>query len=292
MNKLRMVGLDEPLTTEQGQLIRSRAVFAARRQFVGRKLLPIAGPLGRGVTTFGYDVMTEVSDAPIDVGWPGRESQDTISLLRTPKAIPMVHKEFEINALDLAASQMSGTPLNLSVVESASYKVALMEDALIIYGWSRDGTNYDINGLYKSAVNSDTSDLPWATEANIATSIQNGVSALLVDNIAPPYNLVVNPIEYTYMLDVIANTGITYLDFVKSIIQGDVYVTAAMAAGDAMLLKADLTGMAEYVLAEDLTVQTEMLEKSGNLFGKVYVRGLPVVYDTNAICSLTAIESP
>jgi uncharacterized linocin/CFP29 family protein len=256
---------------------------------VGRKLLPIFGPLGEGVVTYGYDTLTEVADARIDVGWPGAESMDIVNLARSTVAIPNIHKEFEINKLDLSASRLTGQPLNTSVVESASYKVGYMEDALIILGWSRDGTNYDINGLYKAAGNSVTGAGGWNTGANIVTDINAAIAELLTDNIYPPYNVTLHPDQYAETLALISSTAVSYLDWIKSVIQGEVHVTPAIAATTGMMTKANPEGMFEYVLAEDLTVATETLAKSANLFGKVYIRGLPVVYDSNAICTMATI---
>ncbi|MFA5365921.1 MAG: family 1 encapsulin nanocompartment shell protein [Candidatus Bathyarchaeia archaeon] len=292
MNNLKYVGKDEVLTTEQGLYIRDRAVEAARRTFQGRKLFGNAiRKIDSSTQTFGYDTLTHGSAAAFDWHWPGKLSIDAVNLARSSVAIPNLHKEFEINKLDLSAA--NGT-LNTTQAESAAYKVAYLEDSLLINGYSADGSNYDINGLYKAAGNTDATDLPWATEANIATSIQNGVGLLMADNILPPYNLVVNPTEYAYMLDFVSGTAVSYFDWVKRVIQGEIYITPAMTAGDAMLVKADPTGAFEYVVAEDITTQTEMTDlKSGNnLFGRVWVRGLPVIYDSNAICTLTAIESP
>ena len=72
---------------------------------------------------------------------------------------------------------------------------------------------------------------------------------------------------------------------------GQLYTSGAITAGTGMQVAANPAGMFEYVLAEDLSVATEVLDlrHGNNLFGKVYVRGLPVVYDTNAVCTLTAI---
>jgi len=292
MNNLKYVGKDEVLTTEQGLYIRDRAVEAARRTFQGRKLFGNAiRKIDSSTQTFGYDTLTHGSAAAFDWHWPGKLSIDAVNLARSSVAIPNLHKEFEINKLDLSAA--NGT-LNTTQAESAAYKVAYLEDSLLINGYSADGSNYDINGLYKAAGNTDATDLPWATEANIATSIQNGVGLLMADNILPPYNLVVNPTEYAYMLDFVSGTAVSYFDWVKRVIQGEIYITPAMTAGDAMLVKADPTGAFEYVVAEDITTQTEMTDlKSGNnLFGRVWVRGLTVIYDSKAICTLTAIESP
>ena len=289
MKSLRQVGLDEVLTTEQGQQIREAAVHAARRQMVARKLLPIKGPLGAGVQVFGYDNLTEVSDARIDLSWPGAESKDIINLARATVAIPNIHKETEINKLDLAASRMSGTPLNLSNVESVSYKVALLEDALIINGWSRDGTNYDINGLYQGAGLDESTSLDWGTKANIETSINNAIGLMLAQNIIPPYNLTLHPTQYGQTLALIASTSRSYRNWIREAIEGGVFMSAALAAGSGLLSKANTEGMFEYVLAEDLSVYEAVIQKSGNLFVKVYVRGIPVIYDANALCKLSAI---
>jgi uncharacterized linocin/CFP29 family protein len=290
MNTLRYVGHDEPLTTEQGQYIMDRVVFAARRELVGRKLMPIR-KVDAGAQVFGYDVLTESADAATDLGWPGRETLDIVNLARTTVAIPTVHKEFEINKLDLAASRMNGTPLNTTTAESAGYKVGLEEDTLLILGYAGDGTNYDINGLYNAAGNSEATALDWTTATNIPTSINNTITLLMADNIFPPYNLSINPTQYNEAAVFIANTAVPYLTWIKERIQGDVYPTATITAGTGMMTKANPVGMFEFVVAEDLTVETQVLSKKEgeSLFGRVYVRGLPVVYDTNAICKMTNI---
>jgi len=290
MNKLRYVGRDEPLTTEQGQYILDRVVYAARRELVGRKLLPIR-KIDPSTQTFGYDTMTEAANAAIDVAWPGRETLDIINLARTTVAVPNIHKEFILNKLDLAASRLSGTPLNTTTAESAGYKVGLEEDTLLILGYSRDGTNYDINGLYNAAGNSEATSLDWGTAANIATSINNTIALLMTDNIFPPYNLCVNPTQYNEAAVFVANTAVPYLTWIKERIGGDIYPTATITAGTGMMTKANPIGLFEYVVAEDFTVETEILSKrqGEGLFGRVYARGLPVVYDSNGICKMTTI---
>ncbi len=290
MNKLRNVGLDEPLTTEQSQYILSQVVFAARRELTGRRLLPIRR-IDASTQTFGYDTLTETADAAIDIAWPGRETLDIINLARSTVAVPNIHKEFLINKLDLAGSRLSGTPLNTTTAESAGYKVGLEEDKLLILGYSKDGTTYEINGLYKAAGNSQTGAGGWDTAANIATDINGAIAKLMEDNIFPPYNLCLHPDQYNEAAVFIGNTAVPYLSWIKERIGGDIYPTATIATGTGMLTKANPIGMFEYVVAEDFTVETEVLSKrqGEGLFGRVYARGLPVVYDSTAICKIATI---
>ena len=292
MNKLRYVGTDEPLTTEQGYYIRQQSVEAARRAFVGRKLFGGAiRKIDSGAQTFGYDTKTHVSAASLDFSWPGRMSEDLVDLSRTTVAIPNLHKEFEINKLDVAASKMTGTPLNTTQAESAAYKVAYLEDSTLINGFTHDGTTYDIKGLYQAAGNTKAG-ADWATATNISTTINGAISELMTDNILPPYNVTLPAEQYAYTLAFVSGTAVSYLQWIKEIIQGgEVYMSPVLTTGTGMMTKANPDGAFEYVLAEDITTQTETLDlkQGNNLFGKVYARGLPVVYDSNAICTMTSL---
>ena len=81
------------------------------------------------------------------------------------------------------------------------------------------------------------------------------------------------------------------MQWVQETIQGNIFVSPVLTDGTALLTKANPEGMFEYVMAEDITTETETLgiKEGSNLFGRVYVRGLPAVYDTNAACTLTGL---
>ncbi len=289
MRKLRFVGVDAPLITEQGLKIRDRIVVGIRDNLVARKLCPLAGPLGPGVQTFGYDKLTEVSDARLDFGWPGAESLDIVNLARETVPIPNLHAEFEINKLDLLSSQMTGQPLNYSVIDSKTYKVALLEDQLLMMGWKPDGTNYIISGFYTAAGNDENTGLDWGTKANIETSMVNALGLMLADKMHPPFDLTLNGIQYAQAAALIANSSQSYLSYIKEVIKGEIYISPSLVAGTGLLSKKNNLGMFEYVLAEDVTSYTEPVPRSGNLFGKIYVRGLPIIYESKALCKLSNI---
>jgi uncharacterized linocin/CFP29 family protein len=292
MNTLRNVGVDEVLTTEQGQFINAQVVEAARRKFKGRLLFGGAiRKIDSGAQTYGYDTLTHGSAAAFDWTYPGKTSADAINLARTTVPIPNLHKEFYINKLDLLSSQMNGTPLNVNQASSAAYKVATLEDSLLLVGYAADGTNYDINGLYQAAGNSEATALDYGTSANIITSINNAKALMIADNYDGPYNLTLHPDQYSQLFPLISNTAVSYMQWVSESIGGQILSSASITAGTGLLTTANPAGAFEYVVAEDLTTETEVqgVEKGNGLFGRVYVRGLPVVYDANAICKLTSI---
>jgi uncharacterized linocin/CFP29 family protein len=215
---------------------------------------------------------------------------DILNFARSTVGIPNLHKEFEINKLDVASSKMTGVPVNTTTAESAAYKVAYLEDALLLMGYSADGTNYEINGLYKVA-NNTKAGADWATATNIPITVNGAISELMTDNILPPYNMVLPAEQYAYTLAFVSGTAVSYLQWIKEIIQGEVYMSPVLATGTGMMSKTNPEGMFEYVVAEDLSTETETLsiKEGNNLFGRVYVRGLPVVYDSNAICTMTSL---
>lgn len=294
MKPLRFVGQDEPLTAEQGAYVLPSMVTIARREFRGRKLFGTALQYVLSESqTYSYDKLTEVSNARIDAKYPGAETLDLIAAGRTSVNIPVLHKETVIPKADLDASRTTGAALDTSVIDSLTYKVGLLEDKMLLIGTATtDGVA--IRGLYNEAVangNKDDTNYDWATSAHIITSINAAITLLKADHIMGPYDLTIDP-EAAGYLSVLVNDGpATYEDWVRKRIGGQIYETEALTAGNCLLSKANNVGAFKYVIAEDLRVKTELqsIREGEGLFAKVYLRGLPVVYDPNALCAITDI---
>lgn len=282
-----MTGL---LTLEEYQAIDNAIKFAARQTLVARKLIPKGPTVGFGKEQVKYYKFTEMSAAKVDLEW-GSFTYDDVAKGATTINVPVLSKGFRINRRHLDAARSEGTALDTQQIYSATYKVSLIEDAMMLVGWSKDGTNYDINGLYKSANNSETTSLDWGTPANIVTSIKNTMALLMADNIFPPYNVVVNPTQYADTLAVVSGTATLYLDLVRRMIGGDVISTPVITAGTGMMIPTANPAFFDYVLGEDMTDKTEEmgLEDGNDVLGVVYECLVPRVFDTNAICTMTTI---
>lgn len=292
MKPLRFVGKDEPLTTEQGAFVLPSMIAIARREFRGRKLFGNAVRYVPPETqTFSYDALTEVAAARIDSRYPGAENLDIIGVGRISANIPVLHKETVIPKADLDASRMTGAPLDTSMIDSLTYKVGLLEDKMLLLGTTvTDGLA--INGLYNGAGNDASTNYDWATPADIITSINAAITLLKADHIFGPYDLTIES-EAAGYLSVLINDGpSTYLEWVQKRIGGTIYETEALTAGNALLSKSNNVGAFQYVIAEDLRVKTELqsVREGEGLFAKVYVRGFPVIYNSNALCKLSNIS--
>ena len=271
--------------------IKDAIVFTARKQAVARKIINtrnISG--GIGVQQWTYDTANEVSDALLTYQFTDT-AEDWIELARTDVPIPLLHKEFRISRRDLAAAARGGFGISTATVQSAAYKVMNLENQLILNGFAADGTNYDIKGLYQSAGNS-TAGSDFGTAGNPLKSVAAAIDLMQADNITGPYNLVLNPTQYMELATSVlgGGSGEREIAMVKEILEGgNIYSTSFQPAGTGMLLADASAGFFEMIVAQDMTTETEVLQKSKDLWGRVYECVIPVVYDANAICKLTTI---
>ena len=271
--------------------IKDAIVFTARKQAVARKIINtrnISG--GIGVQQWTYDTANEVSDALLTYQFTDT-AEDWIELTRTDVPIPLLHKEFRISRRDLAAAARGGFGISTATVSSAAYKVMNLENQLILNGYAADGTNYDIKGLYQSAGNSTTGS-DFGTAGYPLASVAGAIDLMQADNITGPYNLILNPTQYMELAISVLGSGAgeREIAMVKEILEGgNIYSTSFQPAGTGMLLADASAGFFEMIVAQDMTTETEVLQKSKDLWGRVYECVIPVVYDANAICKLTTI---
>lgn len=271
--------------------IRKDVIVSARRQNIVRRLTKVR-PIGNslGIQTWVYDKSTEVSDA--ELSWALTDiGEDVVGLNRSSVNIPVLHKEFKITGRDLEAAKLGGFPITTQTAQSAAYKVSNLENQVGIFGYAADDTNYDINGFYKSAGSSITDDYDFGTTGNALKAIAAAVNEVQGNEIYPPFNLILNPVQATELQISVLGSGIGPSEYsmVKGLIGGDIITTPYQTAGTGMLMTVPEAGHHELVIAKDLDTQTVLDEWTGDLKGRVYEAIIPVVYESNAICTLTNI---
>lgn len=281
------------LTDEQYKYIKAEAVRAARSKIHARDYINVK-PIGSiGKQTFSYDTYAEFSEA--DLVWSFKDFPDVPKVTRSNVNIPILEKTFRIAERDYIASQTYGEPLETNSIDNASYQVARLENTFIVQGYSADGTNYNINGLYQSANNSYTTSKAFSTAGNALVAVGAGIKLLDADGIDGPYDLVVNGEQYYELAASYLGSGAgkSEMDAVRNLIGGEVYKETAMTAGTGMLIpsKSGSRGYFELVETQPLETEVERLSKrqGGGIWGITYECIVPVVYDTDAICKLTQI---
>jgi len=288
-----------PLTEEQYQRLDTEVTDVLRSKIVGRNLIAMASgsPLGIGVQSIKNYIEQDMSAASLDMKFT--ENEDSMGYTDTTLDIPILHKEFNIDYRDLESSKITGVPLDYANARGASAKVAALEDTLIIEG------SGGFNGLYDGAGNSYASGADFGTPGNAIIAVKAAMALLLADKMYPPYNLTINPEQYSQIVGPRATTSdVSELTIVKDMLQGNagdgapgnvgtgrggVYVSDALTAGTGMVTTLPDTANADLVIAADFQMTTEVLAKSQNLFGRVFEAMVPRIKRSESICTLTTI---
>lgn len=281
-----------PLTTEQYTQLDTAVKTTLRQNLVARRIVPVTGPFGFGKEAIAFNRMDDVSPAQITYTWKVDASQDIVNFRQETLPIPVIQKSFRINARMLEASRTQGTALDTNTAMSAAYQVALKEDKFIFYGNSADGKKVDIDGLYSGAGLEDSAVNDWGVPENIPKSIKTAIGLLLKKNIAPPYNLVLNPAQYAQALEFIPLAGTTnYLDWISGAIKGQILMTPAMEEGKALVLAAGSRGFFDVAVGIDVNLKTELLglDYGNDLFGVIFQTLVPRIIYPDALCKLTNI---
>jgi uncharacterized linocin/CFP29 family protein len=280
------------IPTEFYRKLDETVIKTARKENIARTLMPARIiPGGIGTQQYSYDEMTEVSDAQFSYMFI-ENAEDVVGRSRVNAPIPVLSKEFRIGRRDLAAARNGNYDLGMMSAESAAYKVTNLENQIVIDGYAPDGSTYEVKGLYQSAGNTYTDSADFGTAGNALTAVQNALEAFYEDEITGNFNMLLNPTQYLELAVSIfgsSNEGAPEMPMVEKLIGGRIIRTNWITAGTGMLVAEPTGGFYEMVIPQDMTTETEELQKSHDLYGKVYECVLPVIYEPNAICTLTSI---
>lgn len=289
MNTIKEFRTDAPVTDAQYKVIDDAVKIAARKAMIGRRLMPIYGPLGFGKQAVTHYNLTEIADASLNFGWKISKSEDIVNLLPETLNIPTLDRTFRINRRSLEATRTHGVPLDTTTATSAAYKVAKLEDELIIQGYAADKVNYDLLGLHQVNIANKITGAQWTGAPEDAImDTQKGIAYLMGLNIDPPYNWVLHPTQYAELSDVGAAKHINalVLDTVrKQLMGGDIYYSTCLTAGTGFMMAAGDRGYFNLGVGVDITTEVEVmaLDEGRDLFGVVYECVVPRIFQSTAI---------
>ncbi|RLF08090.1 MAG: hypothetical protein DRJ60_01175 [Thermoprotei archaeon] len=293
---------DYLVTEEEYQYLEERVKQALRQRLIVRKIFAdlYTKPLGIGVEEYAYDKETDVGVAEVAYEFK-HFTKDLPTVTRGTIQIPILAKMFEIPRRALEASRRLGRPLNTRAANSAAYRVAYLENSIVINGWASDGSNYDINGFYQAANNDYSTSKDFGTAGNAKTAVAGAIALLNADGIYGPYTLLLHPTQFAELAaSVISGVG-REIDIVKALLAaedeggarggparlGKIYSCPYLTDGTGLLI-GNAPDIAEIVLGED--IQIEVWEKKPvGTEGIVFEAVVPVIYQTDAFCKLSSI---
>ncbi len=206
-----------PLREEEWRQIDTLVVEVARRQLVGRRFIPVFGPLGAGTQDVDYDVFTG-TDAAV-VSTLGESTDPVRAKRRVHEHMPLVFKDFMLYWRDLESNRLMGTPVDLGAAAAAASFCAQKEDDLIFNG--HEDLGYPGLTTVEGRQILQASD--WDVAGNAFNDIVASTRMLINEGFFGPFALVVSPKAFSQMQRVYANSGVLEINHVREIATGGVY---------------------------------------------------------------------
>lgn len=195
-----------------------------------------------GVTKVEWEKVSEVTGADVSMSGLTSSENDRVTFDLDSVPLPIIHKDFQINARALQASRNSGQSLDTTQAELASRMVSEKVESLLFSGSNVAGAANKIYG-YQTAPNRNTGSLTasWtsATGAQILADILSMISAAEDDNMYGPFMVYVPNAAYIHMADDYkAESDKTILERIKAIPSIiDVRPSTNLAATEAVLVQ-------------------------------------------------------
>jgi len=251
MNRSYLMRSDAPLTEPEWAALDERVLAVARRLVVGRRFLPLWGPLGPGFEVVpvqrveGWDAgavdMTGASDDPVTVA-------ERIYL-----KLPLLHKDFVLVWRDMEQSQRVGVPLDFGVAEAAAAFVAQAEDHLVFHGFAPDR----VPGLLTVPGHHELKAEPSAEPGSGFHNVVRAIGHLTAAGFYPPYVTVTGPTEYARWHRLYGNSGVLEREQIEKLTTAGVLVSPLIGAGTVLVAA---VGAENVDLAVGLDLTTAFLE--------------------------------
>lgn len=212
-------------------------VETLKKYLVGRRFLPLYGPLGPGAQSVAVD--SSDKDESFEDGVVQTTGRKFVELVQ-------LYEDFPLFWRDLEASERTGVPVDLSAAARAAQASAKAEDQLIFFGNKALG----VDGLLTVPGSNTIKMDDWAEGQNAFANIAAGASMLVEKDMLGRLALVMGPDLYFKLQRIQPGTGVMEIDRIKSLLDGRVYRSNALA-GKAVLVCAE----AQYM---DLTIGQDL----------------------------------
>lgn len=287
------------MTTVQtfSKKVDDKLIDPLRRTLIGRRLVPVTPPVGFGISSVDWSKITEMSDGMVSYAFT--DNSDALGASQVTSKIPAYWKDYTVDRRDYAGYLANGTNFDASTALSAAYVAAKAEDEAIIKGIARNGSDYEIDGLFSGAGNTYAVSSDFGT-AGVPTVAVTGAFGMLADDSVPigdqvAYNLVLNNTSYTDLMGVRNANGVREMPEIKEMLNGGSIIgTSVFGATEGMLLPApeNLDAFVDFYLASDWKTEHGFNSEhpdTGDLSGRVYSTGILRIKHDVAICKFTAL---
>jgi uncharacterized linocin/CFP29 family protein len=249
-----------PLSEDQWERVDAAVEDTGRRALVGRRILPLSGPLGAGVQVVPEYVFRDADRGGVDLLGES-EAGIVRSSERRFLPIPLLYKDFRLHWRDLQTQRDLNLPLDTGPAEAAAAVVARTEDDMIFNGQPGLG----LEGLLNAAGRGVIAVSDWNTMGNAFRDVVTATQYLTDAGFYGSYAVVASPRMYTAMNRVYENTGVLEIEQVQKLAGAGVYRSAVIPDGRAVVVAVGASNM-DLVVAQDLVVAYLASENLNHLF--------------------------
>lgn len=210
---------------------------AASKKLIGRKFLPIYGPLGPGAIGIHTDKSNreEVFEDGV-VCTTGRKFSE----------ISQIYQDFTILWRDIENNKLNGMPFDYSVISYSSQELAKKEDKIILHG--HKGLGYE--GLFNAQGSQQLKISDWGKGENPFTDVVKAINMLQDKDIFGEYHLIISHKLYVDLQRIQSGTGITEYKRVSDILT-DIHRTPLLQNDQAILVCPEIHNM-DLVIGQDI----------------------------------------
>ncbi len=242
---------DAPLTPAEWAAIDEMVVNVARKQLVGRRFVPLAGPFGAGTQVVPVGTGDERAFIPVTT----------------------IQHDFKLAWVDVAASRQYGTPLDLTPAAMAAAACAMAEDKMILAGLLKT------RGALKEQMGD------WATVGQAFADVVRVTGRLVEAGAYGPYAVVLAPAQYAMLHRVYAEVGQLELQMLRETATGGVFQSPVLTPDQALVVSVEPQSF-DLAVAQDLVTAYLGPDGMDHAFRVLEKLALRVKRPT-AICCLT-----
>lgn len=251
-----------PLTEEQWRQLDRVVIETARGSLVGRRFIPLYGPLGPGVQTVPLQEFEGTYAGEID--FTGDIECGAVKTAGVRHlTLPMIHKDFTLLWRNVAGAD-AGMPLDLAPAASAAAFTARKEDDVIFNG----SADFDLPGILNVEGRNTLPLGDWTPVGNAFQDVARALERLGHEGYFGPYALIVPPQRYAQMHGVHERTGVLEIRNVEELTTAGVFRSAVIPPNRAVVVSIGSQNM-DLAIAQDMIVAALGPEKM-NLVLRVF----------------------
>lgn len=214
---------DAPFSSDLWQQIDAAVTGAAKDTLVGRRFLPLYGPLGPGASVAKIDAPGK--EEVFDDGFATMQGRELYQ-------IPQLYEDFWLYWRDLATSERVNTPVDVATAREAGQAIARREDTMVFYGVKQLG----IEGLLTAKGVNTQKRSDWSTGEGAFTDVAAAVSTLLQKGRIGRHTLIMSMDLFVQLQRIQPNTGVLESDRIKNLLGGRLYYSTVLQPKTALVV--------------------------------------------------------